>query len=95
MAGLPSELRKLGLWLIERVTSEPGISQTTVRSDVAPVWLFPELVGWPYLAMSPRWRPGLSVAKQPASEKRHHLRYDLEDIAQHSARIGEIAPELR
>lgn len=28
-------------------------------------------------------------------EERHHLRYDLEDIAQHSARIGEIARELR
>jgi len=41
------------------------------------------------------WRPGLSVAKQPASEKRRHLRYDLADIAQHSARISGVAPELR
>ncbi|MGI4939691.1 MAG: DUF1272 domain-containing protein [Janthinobacterium lividum] len=41
------------------------------------------------------WRPGLSVAKQPPSEKRHRLRYDLEDIAQHSVRISGIAPELR
>lgn len=41
------------------------------------------------------WRPGLSVAKQPPSEKRHYLRYDLEDISQHSVRIREIAPELR
>ena len=41
------------------------------------------------------WRPGLSATKQPPSEKRHHLRYDPEDIAQHSARINGIAPELR
>jgi hypothetical protein len=47
MAGLPSALRRLGLWLNEKVTSEPGMSQTTVRSEVAPVWLVPELVGWP------------------------------------------------
>ena len=41
------------------------------------------------------WRPGLSVAKQLPSEKRHYLRYDLEDIAQHSVRISGVAPKLR
>ena len=41
------------------------------------------------------WRPGLSIVKQPASKKRHHLRFDLENIAQHSARISKLAPERR
>ena len=41
------------------------------------------------------WRPGLSVAKQPPSSKRVHLHHTAEDIAQHSARISSIAPELR
>src|SRR6266849_3579075 len=33
------------------------------------------------------WRPGLSVAKRPPSDKRVHLSYSLDDIAQHSTRI--------
>jgi hypothetical protein len=41
------------------------------------------------------WRPGLSVAKRPPSDKRVHLSYSLEDIAAHSARIRDIAPEER
>ena len=41
------------------------------------------------------WRPGLSVTKQPPSQKRHHLSYSPEDIAAHSARICKTAPELR
>ena len=41
------------------------------------------------------WRPGLSVVKQPGSEKRHHLRYSLENIAEQSLRISTVAPELR
>jgi len=41
------------------------------------------------------WRPGLSVAKRPASAKRAHLSYSLDDIAKHSARIKDIAPEKR
>lgn len=41
------------------------------------------------------WRPGLSVAKRPPSTNRRHLHYSLEDIAIHSARIKNIAPELR
>ena len=39
------------------------------------------------------WRPGLSVAKRPPSDKRVHLSYSLDDIAAHSARIKDIKPE--
>jgi uncharacterized protein len=41
------------------------------------------------------WRPGLSVAKRPPSDKRVHLSYGLEDIAAHSKRIRDIPPERR
>ena len=41
------------------------------------------------------WRPGLSVAKRPPSEKRRSLGYGREDIAAHSQRIRNIAPERR
>jgi uncharacterized protein len=41
------------------------------------------------------WRPGLSVAKRPASTKRAHLHYSLDDIAAHSARIKNIPPAER
>ncbi|SHN73609.1 DUF1272 domain-containing protein [Bradyrhizobium erythrophlei] len=41
------------------------------------------------------WRPGISVEKHPASTKRVHLKYDLEDIAAHSKRIMDIPPEQR
>jgi len=41
------------------------------------------------------WRPGLSVAKRPPSDKRRSLNYSKEDIAAHSARIRNIAPEKR
>ena len=41
------------------------------------------------------WRPGLSIAKQPPSTKRHHLRYSPEEVAAHSKRVSEVAPELR
>ena len=41
------------------------------------------------------WRPGLSVAKRPASTKRVHLSYSAEDIARHSARLRDIPPEKR
>jgi hypothetical protein len=41
------------------------------------------------------WRPGLSVAKRPPSIKRAHLVYSRDDIAAHSARIKDIAPEKR
>ena len=41
------------------------------------------------------WRPGVSVEKHPPSDKRVHLKYSLDDIAAHSARIREIPPEDR
>jgi uncharacterized protein len=41
------------------------------------------------------WRPGLSLAKRPASHARIHLSYSPEDIAQHSARIRDIPPAER
>ena len=37
-------------------------------------------------------RPGVSLAKQPASTQRVHLKYSVEDVATHSARIREIEP---
>ena len=41
------------------------------------------------------WRPGLSVAKRPASTKRVHLSRDPEDIAALTERVGGIPPENR
>jgi uncharacterized protein len=41
------------------------------------------------------WRPGLSVAKRPASTQRRALHYDLADIQALSARVRQIPPEQR
>lgn len=41
------------------------------------------------------WRPGLSLAKRPASTKRVHLSYSLDDIADLSRRLVDIAPRER
>jgi hypothetical protein len=41
------------------------------------------------------WRPGLSLARRPASDKRVHLSYSVEDIAAHSALIRNISPDQR
>ena len=41
------------------------------------------------------WRPGACVTSQLPSDTRVHLKYSLEDIAAHSARIRDIAPEER
>jgi hypothetical protein len=41
------------------------------------------------------WRPSLSVAKRPPSDKRVYLSYSLEDIATHSKRVRDIPPEQR
>jgi len=41
------------------------------------------------------WRPGISLAKRPASTRRIHLSYGETDIAALSARIRDIAPEDR
>jgi hypothetical protein len=41
------------------------------------------------------WRPGVCTAKHPPSDKRVHLKYSLEDVAAHSARLKSIAPRDR
>jgi hypothetical protein len=41
------------------------------------------------------WRPGACVTKQLPSDKRVHLKYTLDDIAAHVARIKDIPPEER
>jgi hypothetical protein len=41
------------------------------------------------------WRPGVSLAKRPPSEKRVHLSRSPEDIAAHIERIKDIPPERR
>ncbi len=41
------------------------------------------------------WRPGVSVVKQPPSDKRMHLEYGHEAIAAHVQRIRDIPPEQR
>lgn len=41
------------------------------------------------------WRPGLSIAKRPASTKRVHLSYSLAEIEENTARIEKIPPEQR
>ena len=41
------------------------------------------------------WRPGLSVAKRPASSQRMRLSFSLDEIAAHAARIKDIPPENR
>ena len=44
---------------------------------------------------STEWRPGLSLAKRPASTVRVHLSYDLDNIAAHSQAIKDVSPEKR
>jgi len=41
------------------------------------------------------WRAGVCVAAHPASDKRVHLKYSLEDVAAHAARLRDIPPEAR
>lgn len=38
------------------------------------------------------WRPGLSLAKRPASTTRHQLSYDKADIVAFSARLRDTPP---
>jgi hypothetical protein len=40
-------------------------------------------------------RPGVSLARQPASDRRRHLEYSLEDIAAFVALVGDVPPERR
>jgi hypothetical protein len=44
---------------------------------------------------SREWRPGISVASQPPSDKRVHLKYPPDDVAALSARIRAVPPEAR
>src|SRR3954469_10937770 len=41
------------------------------------------------------WRPGLSLAKRPASNERVHLSYSKEEVARFAAKIRHIPPEQR
>jgi hypothetical protein len=41
------------------------------------------------------WRPGVCVAKQTASDKRVHLKFSVEEVAAHSARLRDVPPEER
>lgn len=41
------------------------------------------------------WRPGLSLAKRPASTKRVHLSYPREEVARHAQSLMHIPPEER
>jgi hypothetical protein len=41
------------------------------------------------------WRPGLSLAKRPASDKRVHLSYERDNIAALSLKLKDIPPEKR
>jgi hypothetical protein len=44
---------------------------------------------------SREWRPGVCTAKHPPSDKRVHLKYSVEEVAAHSARVSKIPPEAR
>jgi uncharacterized protein len=44
---------------------------------------------------SREWRPGISVGRHPPSEKRIHLKYSIEEVAEHSTRIRDIPPDER
>ena len=41
------------------------------------------------------WRSGVCSVVQTPSDKRVHLKYSLEDIAAHSARLRQVPPEER
>ena len=41
------------------------------------------------------WRTGVCVTKHPPSDKRVHLKYSLDDVAAHSARLRDVRPEDR
>jgi hypothetical protein len=42
-----------------------------------------------------QWRPGICLSMQAPSDKRVHLKYALDDIGAHVARIRDIPPEQR
>ncbi|MBM3583664.1 MAG: DUF1272 domain-containing protein [Alphaproteobacteria bacterium] len=47
------------------------------------------------IRLATAWRPGVSAADQPPATQRRHLKYPLDDIARHIARIRTITPERR
>lgn len=44
---------------------------------------------------STEWRPGLSTHKQVASDQRVHMKYQLDELAGHIARLKDVPPERR
>ena len=44
---------------------------------------------------SREWRTGVCLANQPPSDKRVHLTHSVEDVAAHSTKIRNIAPQDR
>ncbi len=42
-----------------------------------------------------QWRPGVCAEAQPPSDKRVHLKYSHEDVAQHCAKVRDIPPAQR
>ncbi len=40
-------------------------------------------------------RPGLSLAKRPASRERVHLSYDRDEVARFASKVRDIPPETR
>ncbi|KAF2174257.1 hypothetical protein M409DRAFT_49116 [Zasmidium cellare ATCC 36951] len=44
---------------------------------------------------STEWRKGLSLANQPASTKRVHLKYGVEEVEVHAKRIRDVDPKDR
>jgi uncharacterized protein len=42
-----------------------------------------------------QWRPGVCITEQLPSDKRVHLKYSLDDVAAHSAKLRDIPPEMR
>jgi hypothetical protein len=41
------------------------------------------------------WRPGVCVTKHMPSDKRVHLKYAMDDITAHCARLKDVPPEQR
>jgi hypothetical protein len=44
---------------------------------------------------SKEWRAGVCTSKHPPSDKRVHLKYALDDVATHSARLKDVPPQER
>ena len=42
-----------------------------------------------------QWRPGVCAEAQPPSDKRVHLKFSSEDVAEHCARVRDTPPDQR